>query len=763
MCIGEDAVLIASGGGTYSWPGGETTESITVTPMTTTEYVVTVTTENGCSSTATATVTVNDLPDASIFKLRDIACQPTSGYIQSTVYYPGVTQYLNNASFVEGGAPCGDQYIEIAGDTPYAVVGDNVAGVATEGETFEFSFKYKNTGPGNFIARIYFYTDAWSYINYTQVVLPTAATWTDGLVSALAPAGASNVHLGVLVYEPTTAQLDCVEFVNANGGPILFENSFEEDSPYYWEGPSGFAGTSRGVYAYEPGIYNLTITDPETGCENTGSMEVFEYTNEPGGEIAQDGPLTCAQPEVTLSASSLVTDATFAWSTGGETATEVVNAIGTYTVTITDPFNKCTTELSIEVTEDITPPAAGVSNDGPITCHDVSVTMTATPEGLNYLWPDGSTAATLDVNMAGIYVVTVTDVNGCTATAETEVLENIAPPVADAGADASQCADEDTQLEASGGVSYAWSPVESLTDASIANPIASPSVTTSYTVTVTGDNGCTATDALTITIDEVSIEISSDETTCEGDCSGTIWTLVDYDVIGDYNLSYDYEGATINLGPFSNGDTVFINDLCAGEYTNFNAVGINNGCSAYEAGPSTINEQSVEWEHVTFTSNVSDCSGVCDGSFTVDANLGLSGEFIVAYTYDGVVSIFGPYNFAGDILFEDLCAGVYSNITITSVGSLCSSVWPINIVIEEPFPEIAIMETVDDICQEEEGSTTISVTNGTAPYTVTWTSIDGEDTGSTILNSEGTYTIDNLIGGNTYCIEVEDVNGCSAP
>jgi len=432
-------------------------------------------------------------------------------------------------------------------------------------------------------------------------------------------------------------------------------------------------------------------------------------------------------------------------------------------VTITDPFNKCTTELSIEVTEDLTPPSADVVNDGPITCADPTVTMTASPTGLNYLWPDGSTEETNDVTLAGIYVVTVTDLNGCTATAETEVLQDVAPPVADAGVDASQCADENTQLEAMGGVSYAWSPAESLTDALINNPIASPSISTTYTVTVTGENGCTAVDQLTITIDEVAMEVSSGSTSCEGDCSGSIWVLVDYDVIGDYNLSYDFGGATVSLGPFTNSDTIFINDLCAGEYINFTAEGINNGCTAFDAGPIIINEQSVEWEHVTFTSNVSNCSGACDGSFTVDANLGLTGEFIVAYTYDEVVSIFGPYNFAGDILFEDLCPGVYSNITITSVGSLCSSVWPINIVIEEPYPEVSIMETVNDICQEEAGSTTISVSNGSAPYTITWTALDGTDTGSTVLNNEGVYTIDNLIGGNTYCIEVEDANGCTSP
>jgi len=763
VCIGEDVVLVASGGGTYSWPGGETTASVTVSPTTSTDYIVTVTAENGCSSTATSTVTVNPLPNASIIKSRDITCSPSSGRILATVNFPEVPAYLNNAAYVDGPTPCGDRYLEISGDTPYGVVADNVAGVVTGGETYEYSFKYKSTGPGILKARMNFYDASWKYLSNKVVSLPISTAWTNGLVSAIAPANAANIHIGLLVYAPTTVQYDCVEVVNAAGGPILFENSYEDVSPYSWEGPAGFAGSSRSILVYDPGTYYLTVTDPITGCENVGSMEVFEFINEPGGEITQDGPLTCAQTEVTLNAISEVTDATFEWSTGGEMATEIVNEVGEYSVTITDPFNNCETILTIEVTEDILPPVASVSNDGPLICSDLTVTLLASPSGLNYEWPDGSTGETFDVSVAGIYMVTVTDVNGCTATAETEVLENLDPPIANAGEDASQCANEDTQLDASGGVSYAWSPVESLSDATISNPIASPAITTSYTVIVTGENGCTATDEVIITIDEVSIETSTDDTTCDGDCSGTIWVLVDYSVIGDYQLSYDYQGVTINLGPFMTGDTVFINDLCAGDYSNFTAQGINNGCSAFDAGPSTINEQSVEWEHVNWTSNVSDCSGTCNGSFTVDANLGLSGEFIVAYTYEDNVSIFGPYNFAGDILFDDLCAGVYSDITITSVGSLCSTVWPINVVIEEPHPEAAIVETINDICQEEDGSTTISVNEGSAPYTITWTSLDGSDAGSTTLSSSGNYTIDNLIGGNTYCIEVEDANGCSIP
>jgi len=56
---------------------------------------------------------------------------------------------------------------------------------------------------------------------------------------------------------------------------------------------------------------------------------------------------------------------------------------------------------------------------------------------------------------------------------------------------------------ASGGTplyTYSWTPTTGLNDASIANPTASPAVTTPYTVTVTDSKGCTDSDDVTVTV-----------------------------------------------------------------------------------------------------------------------------------------------------------------------------------------------------------------------------------------------------------------------
>jgi len=55
-----------------------------------------------------------------------------------------------------------------------------------------------------------------------------------------------------------------------------------------------------------------------------------------------------------------------------------------------------------------------------------------------------------------------------------------------AGSDKTICLGESVQLNATGGNSYRWAPVESLNNPNIANPIASPTITTTYSVTATG-------------------------------------------------------------------------------------------------------------------------------------------------------------------------------------------------------------------------------------------------------------------------------------
>src|SRR5690606_30056171 len=109
--------------------------------------------------------------------------------------------------------------------------------------------------------------------------------------------------------------------------------------------------------------------------------------------------------------------------------------------------------------------------------------------------------------------------NGCMNTAQAVVNVNPLPTVT-TSPDVAICIGESSQLTATGGVTYAWSPAATLDNANIANPIATPTVTTTYTVTVTDANGCINTGTTTITVNPLpTVATSPNAAICIGQSS----------------------------------------------------------------------------------------------------------------------------------------------------------------------------------------------------------------------------------------------------
>ncbi|MEJ8800594.1 Ig-like domain-containing protein [Pontibacter sp. H249] len=96
------------------------------------------------------------------------------------------------------------------------------------------------------------------------------------------------------------------------------------------------------------------------------------------------------------------------------------------------------------------------------------------------------------------YVQTVNQY-GC-ASKRTKVTVSVIEPVADAGPDITIISGQIAQLVAKGGVTYKWSPADGLSNPDIADPVASPEQTTTYTVTITTADGCIITDEVTVTV-----------------------------------------------------------------------------------------------------------------------------------------------------------------------------------------------------------------------------------------------------------------------
>ena len=111
-------------------------------------------------------------------------------------------------------------------------------------------------------------------------------------------------------------------------------------------------------------------------------------------------------------------------------------------------------------------------------------------------------------------------VAGCTPyEASNEVLAEYCACTIDAGVDQTICEGESVTLNttATGAVNYNWTPTIGLSDPTAANPSASPSATTTYTLTIDDGSGCTASDQVTVTVDPnpvVTLTLAIDEV-CE--------------------------------------------------------------------------------------------------------------------------------------------------------------------------------------------------------------------------------------------------------
>ncbi|WP_299990103.1 gliding motility-associated C-terminal domain-containing protein [uncultured Pontibacter sp.] len=122
-----------------------------------------------------------------------------------------------------------------------------------------------------------------------------------------------------------------------------------------------------------------------------------------------------------------------------------------------------------------------------------------TPTGGSPLFV-GTTFVTPELNGNTTFYVQARNNNNCTNATRTTVNVTVVEPVADAGPDVEIIQGRPAELRASGGVSYQWEPAASLSNANVSNPVARPDVTTTYTVTITTEEGCTATDEVTVTV-----------------------------------------------------------------------------------------------------------------------------------------------------------------------------------------------------------------------------------------------------------------------
>jgi gliding motility-associated-like protein len=131
-----------------------------------------------------------------------------------------------------------------------------------------------------------------------------------------------------------------------------------------------------------------------------------------------------------------------------------------------------------------------------------SVTASGGKGAYTYSWlPVGGSNAVASNLSTGTYTVTVTDKNGCTGSAIAKV-GSLSLFKGIAGNDTTILEGGSAQLFAKNGSTFSWVPDVGLSCNNCPDPIASPSVTTTYTLTI-DSNTCTSNAYIKVTVEPV--------------------------------------------------------------------------------------------------------------------------------------------------------------------------------------------------------------------------------------------------------------------
>ncbi|MBL0356253.1 MAG: T9SS type A sorting domain-containing protein [Chitinophagaceae bacterium] len=500
FCAGDSVTLTSSGAASYLWSNGATTQSITVS--TAGSYTVTIKNAAGCTSATSAAtiVTVNPLPTVSLSPFNAV-CNTIPAFTLTGGSPAGGTysgQGVTNGQFNPAAAGLGTQTITYSytnvngciGTAQSAIVVNNCGGCSaaiTAGGAITFC-----EGGSVVLTASAGVSYLWSNGATTQsITISNSGNYTVTVTDAnncSATSAATVVTVNTLPATPAITADGPTTF--CAGGSVTLTSSAA--ASYLWSN----GATSQSITTGSEGIFSVTVKNT-AGCSSAISAALTVSVN----------PL----PTVTLGTFSAVCNTLPAFTlTGGSPAggiysgTGVSNGqfnpatagVGTQTITYTyTNSNGCRASAQQPiVVNNCAACTATITAGGPtIFCQGGSVLLTASA-GASYLWSNGATTQSINVNTGGSYTVTVTNANNCSAiSVATVVTVNALPstPAITAGGPTTFCAPGSVVLTSSAAASYLWS-----------NGATTQSITVrtsgSYSVTVKNTAGCAARSAAVV-------------------------------------------------------------------------------------------------------------------------------------------------------------------------------------------------------------------------------------------------------------------------
>lgn len=525
LCAGQTLNLSTNSGASYTWSGPNSFSSSLQSPsipnVTTANsgtYSVIVNTSGGCSGTASLVVTVNSAPVATASSTSPVCAGQT-------------------LSLTSGGGA-----------------------------------SYSWSGPNGFTSPLQ---------NPTISSVSTAASGTYSVIVTGASGCTSTGTVSVVINSAPVATA-------SSNAPVCEGQAVNLSAgggvSYLWSGPNSFSSPVQNpslsnVTSAQAGTYSVTVTNAN-GCTNVATVAV-NINVLPVVTVGSNSPVCVGQALNLVSGGG----SSYAWSgpvsfSASQQNTSISNTVltnaGAYTVVVTDA-NGCSNSGSTSVVINSLP-AVIISSNSPV-CVGQPVNLTS-GGGTVYTWVGPNTFSSTQQNPiisnstvsdAGTYSVTVTDGNGCIDSAVVTVALN-ALPNATASSNSPVCEGQPINFTSAGGTTYSWSGPGSFSTPQ-QNPVISNSTFAdagTYTVAVTDINGCSNTATVSVVVNGVFVNISSNSPVCDG--SALMLTSS-----AGGGITYSWSGPDNFTSTLQNPGISNVNSNGTGVYTV--TVTATNGCS----------------------------------------------------------------------------------------------------------------------------------------------------------------------------------------
>jgi len=780
-CFGNNngSASVGAHGGTittdysYLWDGGASITLATDTGLVAGTYNVVVTDDNGCTDSATVTITEPSQLTIAAISYTDETCSAANGDI--TVLANGGTPTYNYLWDTNAGSSTNATVNGLTGAITYWVTVTDANGCTAS------TNQYIDTIPAGTISIVntnitcFGDNDGTATASVAGGTMPFDYVWNNGYIDT-ASNSASSQAIGVAQGSITVTMTDangCVittsttitqpdQLVNTFVIDTLECNAYCDASinttitggttPYTFIWDDASLSITSGISNLCAGTYNVTVTD----AHNCTIMEGVTLADPPAmtlaGVVANS---SCGHNDgaLDLTVTNPTTPMSYSWTgPSGFTATteDLTNVYaGTYDVTVTNGHG-CTVTGSYNIIDEGSPTATitaftnvdcyGAAN-GTATVSAIGGTGAGT---YNYTWDDtnNQTTATATNLSGGTYNVTVEDANNCISTATVDIFEPTHLDFNLVTQDPSCNAGNDGWISVSpyGGTSpytITWTGTGS-------NPTADTLyeglMDGLYSVQITDTNACD-TILNNIAINEPSFMSATSvitDVSCFGASDGSIALTVTggTSVTGDYTYSWDSNtGGQVSSTP---------GGLSAGNYDV--TVYDDNSCELYYTG--TINEPT----QLVFNSVVRQdlsCFQSCDGTIDVDVSGGTMG-----YTFYWETASNPGVQYSTQEDISNLCADTYFLVVTDANGCTIDT----SIIINQPLVLTLNLDVTDETCYGYcNGVIDATITGGTTSagtYNFLWSdNSTNEDLNASAANGPGCP--------GTYTLTVTDAHNCT--